>query len=98
MKKSCADIGICCLFQYKFIVDGEWRHNEHQPFVTGSCGIVNTVFLQGEPDIVPTSFSPESSGRANMDVDNEVITHMVSFCLSVRQGPLKWPLSYFLFN
>ncbi|KAL6142615.1 hypothetical protein ACLB2K_060892 [Fragaria x ananassa] len=62
--------------QYKFFVDGEWRHNEHQPFVTGNFGTVNTVFLQGEPDIIPSSFSPQTSGRANMDVDNEVFTHM----------------------
>ncbi|KAM5561228.1 sucrose nonfermenting 4-like protein [Rosa sericea] len=62
--------------QYKFLVDGEWRHNEHEPFVTGNCGIVNTVFLTGEPDIVPTSFSPETSGRSNMDVDNEVFMRM----------------------
>ncbi|CAI9284786.1 unnamed protein product [Lactuca saligna] len=25
--------------QYKFIVDGEWRHDEHQPFVTGNYGV-----------------------------------------------------------
>ncbi|PRQ42214.1 putative CBS domain, immunoglobulin E-set [Rosa chinensis] len=62
--------------QYKFLVDGEWRHNEQLPFVTGNCGIVNTVFLTGEPDTVPTSFSPETSGRSNMDVDNEVFTRM----------------------
>ncbi|KAK9919849.1 hypothetical protein M0R45_028424 [Rubus argutus] len=62
--------------QYKFFVDGEWRHNEHQPFVTGNCGIVNTVFLAGEPDIVPTSFSPETSDRSNMDVDNDVFMRL----------------------
>ncbi|KAL6197494.1 hypothetical protein ACLB2K_033102 [Fragaria x ananassa] len=62
--------------QYKFFVDGEWRHIEHQPFVTGKFGTVNSFFLQGEPNIVPSSFSPETSGRANMDVDNEVFTHM----------------------
>ncbi|CAL8166374.1 unnamed protein product [Prunus armeniaca] len=62
--------------QYKFYVDGEWRHNEQQPFVTGNCGTVNTIFLAGEPDMVPTSFSPETSGRSNMDVDNDVFTHV----------------------
>nr|XP_015900022.2 sucrose nonfermenting 4-like protein isoform X2 [Ziziphus jujuba var. spinosa] len=31
--------------QYKFFVDGEWKHDEHQPFVTGEYGIVNTVLL-----------------------------------------------------
>lgn len=67
--------------QYKFYVDGEWRHNEQQPFVTGNYGTVNTIFLAGEPDMVPTSFSPETSGRSNMDVDNDVFTHVVSFLL-----------------
>ncbi|KAL6198087.1 hypothetical protein ACLB2K_027879 [Fragaria x ananassa] len=62
--------------QYKFFVDGEWRHIKHQPFVIGKFGTVNTFFLQGEPNIVPSSFSPETSGRANMDVDNEAFTHM----------------------
>ncbi|XP_068317898.1 sucrose nonfermenting 4-like protein isoform X1 [Pyrus communis] len=54
--------------QYKFFVDGQWRHNEHQPSVNANGGTVNTIFLAGE-DIVPTSFSPETSGGSNMDVD-----------------------------
>lgn len=39
--------------QYKFFVDGEWRHDEHQPFVNGNYGVVNTVFIAREPDVVP---------------------------------------------
>ncbi|KAF5958386.1 hypothetical protein HYC85_005611 [Camellia sinensis] len=35
---------------YKFFVDGEWRHDEHQPFVSGNYGVVNSVFLAREPD------------------------------------------------
>lgn len=31
--------------QYKFFVDGEWRHDEHQPYATSEYGIVNTIFL-----------------------------------------------------
>eukprot|EP00268_Persea_americana_P060007 TRINITY_DN742_c1_g1_i3.p1 TRINITY_DN742_c1_g1~~TRINITY_DN742_c1_g1_i3.p1 ORF type:complete len:507 (+),score=91.92 TRINITY_DN742_c1_g1_i3:749-2269(+) len=45
--------------QYKFYVDGEWRHDERQPFVNGNYGIVNTLFL------ADTSF------RSSMDVDND---------------------------
>ncbi|CAL5325886.1 unnamed protein product [Camellia sinensis] len=36
--------------RYKFFVDGEWRHDEHQPFVSGNYGVVNSVFLAKEPD------------------------------------------------
>ncbi|CAN1219902.1 Sucrose nonfermenting 4-like protein [Linum perenne] len=56
--------------QYKFIVDGEWRHDEHQPFESGSFGVVNTVFLPREPDVVPASFSSGGPGRSNMDLEN----------------------------
>ncbi|CAN1219912.1 Sucrose nonfermenting 4-like protein [Linum perenne] len=56
--------------QYKFIVDGEWRHDEHQPFESGSFGVVNTVFLPREPDVVPASFSSGGPGRSNMDLDD----------------------------
>ncbi|XP_059648521.1 sucrose nonfermenting 4-like protein [Cornus florida] len=57
--------------QFKFLVDGEWRHDEHQPVATGSYGVVNTIFLAREPDMVPAIFSPETPGRANMDVDGD---------------------------
>ncbi|XVE63020.1 hypothetical protein DITRI_Ditri06bG0166000 [Diplodiscus trichospermus] len=59
--------------QYKFIVDGEWRHDEHQPFVNGNYGLVNTVFIAREPDMVPPGCSPETPGRTNMDVDDVFI-------------------------
>ncbi|KAJ7973357.1 sucrose nonfermenting 4-like protein [Quillaja saponaria] len=61
--------------QYKFNVDGEWRHDEQQPFVSGNYGVVNTIFLGREPDIVPSIFSPETPGRSHMDVDNDVFMH-----------------------
>ncbi|CBI36807.3 hypothetical protein VitviT2T_021011 [Vitis vinifera] len=57
--------------QYKFFVDGEWRHDEHQPFVSGNYGVVNTIFLPREPDVVPAVFSPDTPGGSNMDLDND---------------------------
>ncbi|XP_010269446.1 PREDICTED: sucrose nonfermenting 4-like protein isoform X2 [Nelumbo nucifera] len=58
--------------QYKFFVDGEWRHDERQPVETGSYGIVNTVLLSREPEPNPSILSPETPGsRTNMDVDND---------------------------
>ncbi|XP_024026913.1 sucrose nonfermenting 4-like protein isoform X2 [Morus notabilis] len=62
--------------QYKFYVDGEWRHDEQQQFVSGNYGVVNTIFLSGEPDMVPNVFPPEAPDRANMDVDNDVYMPM----------------------
>ncbi|KAK9136954.1 hypothetical protein Sjap_007548 [Stephania japonica] len=63
--------------QYKFFVDGEWRHDESQPFVSGNYGIVNTVLLAREPDPVPTILSLDMRGsRSNMDVDNHRVMHV----------------------
>jgi hypothetical protein len=58
--------------QYKFCVDGEWRHDESQSFVRGDYGLVNTVFLARQPDMIPSTFSPQTPGRSNMDVDFDV--------------------------
>ncbi|KDP23504.1 hypothetical protein JCGZ_23337 [Jatropha curcas] len=55
--------------QYKFFVDGEWRHDEHQQSVSGNYGVVNTVFLPREPDMVPSIVNPETSG-SNMELDD----------------------------
>ncbi|KAI3756109.1 hypothetical protein L1987_55925 [Smallanthus sonchifolius] len=63
--------------QYKFIVDGEWRHDEHQPFVTGNYGIVNTVLLTRELDYNPAVLSPHMTSGSSMDVDNETFQRVV---------------------
>lgn len=65
--------------QYKFFVDGEWRHDERQPFVTGKYGTVNTVYVSREPDPVtsiPQADTPTS--RMNVDMDDEMLQRMVS--------------------
>ncbi|XP_028069632.1 sucrose nonfermenting 4-like protein isoform X2 [Camellia sinensis] len=62
--------------EYKFFVDGEWRHDEHQPFVSGNYGVVNTVFLAREPDVIPAIYTPEAPGRSSMDVDNDPFFHL----------------------
>lgn len=65
--------------QYKFYVDGEWRHDEEQPYVVGNYGIVNTLLLTQGPDLMPAVLSPETSGsRMNMDVDYESFQRVVS--------------------
>ena len=62
---------ISIYMQFKFFVDGEWRHDDHQPFVSGNYGVVNTIFLPREPDMVPAVFSSDAPGGSNMDLDND---------------------------
>ncbi|CAI8590073.1 unnamed protein product [Vicia faba] len=63
--------------QYKFFVDGEWRHDEHQPYVHGQYGIVNTVLLATDPNYIPV-INLDIAPGSNMDVDNE------TFCRAVQ--------------
>ncbi|MED6106462.1 AMP-activated serine/threonine-protein kinase regulatory subunit [Stylosanthes scabra] len=62
--------------QYKFYVDGEWRHDEHQPYISGEFGIVNTVLLATDPNFVPV-LNPEIASGSNMDVDDEAFRRVV---------------------
>ncbi|XP_057752321.1 sucrose nonfermenting 4-like protein isoform X1 [Arachis stenosperma] len=62
--------------QYKFYVDGEWRHDEHQPYISGEIGIVNTVLLATDPNFVPV-LNPDIASGSNMDVDNEGFRRVV---------------------
>ncbi|KAF2307241.1 hypothetical protein GH714_025690 [Hevea brasiliensis] len=55
--------------QYKFFVDGEWRHDEHQPSVSGNYGVVNTVFLPSQPYMNTPVLDLETSG-SNMELDD----------------------------
>ncbi|EPS64576.1 hypothetical protein M569_10205, partial [Genlisea aurea] len=66
--------------QYKFVVDGEWRHDERQPFISSNFGTVNTILLTRDSDYHPAILSPQvsSSGPvSSMDVDNEVFQSVV---------------------
>ncbi|CAI0460032.1 unnamed protein product [Linum tenue] len=71
--------------QYKFIVDGEWRYDEHQPFVSGNYGVSNTVFLPREADVIPATFSPTGPGRSSMDLD-DVFVHSGDPSQDVTRG------------
>ena len=89
--------------QYKFIVDGEWRHDEHQPFVTGSYGIVNTVVLAREPDYIPTVLTPQMTCGSSMDVDNEafqrvVLNLLLSYCFQIVSEVFVSAFIFFLIN
>ncbi|XP_020086691.1 sucrose nonfermenting 4-like protein isoform X2 [Ananas comosus] len=73
------------IHQYKYFVDGDWRHDERQPHVTGSYGVVNTLLLTQSADHLPAISNPESPGnRMNMDVDSENFQRVVK----ILDGPL----------
>lgn len=40
----------CSYHQYKFIVDGEWRHDETQPFMPDPLGNVNNWLFVRRPE------------------------------------------------
>ncbi len=40
----------CRYHQYKFIVDGEWRHDEMQPFMPDPLGNVNNWLFVRKPE------------------------------------------------
>lgn len=40
----------CSYHQYKFIVDGEWRHDESQPFMPDPLGNVNNWLFVRKPE------------------------------------------------
>ncbi|KAK6146165.1 hypothetical protein DH2020_020034 [Rehmannia glutinosa] len=84
--------GLSYEMQYKFVVDGEWRHDEHQPFISSNIGTVNTILLTRESDYVTPMLSPQmppSVPGSSMDVDNEAFQRVVR--LSDGTSPEPFP-------
>ncbi|KAL1536275.1 AMP-activated serine/threonine-protein kinase regulatory subunit [Salvia divinorum] len=76
--------------QYKFVVDGEWRHDEHQPSVNSNIGTVNTILLSTEADYLTPMLSPQAppSGHgSSMDVDSEGFQRVVRLSDSTSPEP-----------
>lgn len=66
--------------QFKFFVDGEWRHDERLPVVSGNYGIVNIIRLTRELDPFPITLAPEiPRSRSHMDVDHDALESVVKF-------------------
>ncbi|CAN0855776.1 Sucrose nonfermenting 4-like protein [Linum grandiflorum] len=59
---------------YKYFVDGEWRHDEHQSCVTSEYGMVNTLLFP-----VDANYNPPTGSElhANMELDNEQFRRVV---------------------
>lgn len=75
------------MMQFKFFVDGEWRHDERQPYVTGNYGVVNTVYLATETDAIHAIYNPETPGRSNMEVDNDMFPRLVRTICNINHEP-----------
>lgn len=60
------------LHQYKFIVDGVWRHDDQSPFMMDALGGINNYLHVRAPDLVPTPQIMEMpSLGAGMEVDHD---------------------------
>lgn len=62
--------------QYKFLVDGEWQHDEQHPYSSSDYGIVNTALFTMEANYNPAMI-PEMPSGSNMELDNEAFRRMV---------------------
>ena len=55
---------LCCRYhQYKFIVDGKWRHDETAPFMPDPLGNVNNWLFVRRIDPAPTTSSQQVPSR-----------------------------------
>ena len=50
ISRQSACVCFCSYHQYKFIVDGEWRHDETQPFMPDPLGNVNNWLFVRRPE------------------------------------------------
>lgn len=58
------------LHQYKFIVDGDCRHDDQQPVMTPTFGTVNNFLYVTAPELPTVVVTPESPGmESQMEVD-----------------------------
>ncbi|XP_058743356.1 sucrose nonfermenting 4-like protein isoform X1 [Vicia villosa] len=64
--------------QYKFIVDGVWRHDEQKQFINASFGVVNTIFVE-QPYILPSINNAGTPSGSHMELGHFVPGHMEAF-------------------
>ncbi|CAM6040437.1 unnamed protein product [Sphagnum compactum] len=64
--------------QYKFIVDGEWRHDEQQAHMVDTNGHVNNwLLVTKQPHHILPPNSDAIALGATMDVDHDMLHHVV---------------------
>lgn len=77
----------CSYHQYKFIVDGEWRHDETQPFMPDPLGNVNNWlfvrrpeqsqtqgYVQLEPNLLPCKTTMRRKQATNTPVQSRILS------------------------
>ena len=71
--------------QYKFIVDGEWRHDEQQAHMPDNHGHVNNwLLITRQPHHILPPTPDLGTPGVTMDVDHEMVHHVVSTLLWVE--------------
>ncbi|KAI5398530.1 sucrose nonfermenting 4-like protein isoform X1 [Lathyrus oleraceus] len=90
--------------QYKFNVDGEWRHDEHKQFMHASFGAVNTIFVE-QPYILPSILNAGlfsnhgiagTSSGSHMELGHFVPGHMEAFPRESALHLSRYHLSIFM--
>lgn len=72
----------CRYHQYKFIVDGEWRHDEAQPFMPDPLGNVNNWLFVRKPEMyVALSVDVNDEGLPLINVFLPQSKHRTSYKL-----------------
>lgn len=87
--EACVHLYDICHVQYKFFVDGQWRHDECQPHMSSEYGIVNTLFFPSDPNY---NVGPGVAPGPNMDVDNQAFQNVVRFGSSLVYNIMLSPL------
>ncbi|XP_043706337.1 sucrose nonfermenting 4-like protein [Telopea speciosissima] len=75
--------------QYKFLVDGVWRLDENQPYVTDEYGMVNNIILVKELELAPSILRSEPfPSKSGMDVDNGNFQQLASLSGGIQREPV----------
>ncbi|KAK9084388.1 hypothetical protein Scep_030859 [Stephania cephalantha] len=62
------------LYQYKFIINGQWRHSTVSPTETDESGNINNVIILGSKASVRPSFQPQPKDSAVVKVIERPLT------------------------
>ncbi|XP_042498864.1 sucrose nonfermenting 4-like protein [Macadamia integrifolia] len=75
--------------QYKFLVDGVWRLDENQAYVTDEYGMVNNIILVKELELAPSILCSEPvPSKSGMDVDNGNFQQSASLSGGTEREPV----------
>jgi hypothetical protein len=79
----------CCSYhQYKFIVDGEWRHDESQPFMPDPLGNVNNWLFVRKPEGQAAAHGHPVGGGLHQSLQQHATAHHVQQQQPATQQPM----------